>query len=74
MSRNGSHLEKVASIDAQLRLLAPKKVSEDDKLVEFDTLMLDSFLNTVQDLHGSDIRERVFSLPLPFPIKSFIFE
>ncbi|KMZ67961.1 Phosphoenolpyruvate carboxylase [Zostera marina] len=59
MLGNGNHLEKMASIDAQLRLLAPKKVSEDDKLVEFDTLMLDSFLNTVQDLHGSDTRERV---------------
>lgn len=55
-SRN---LEKMASIDAQLRLLAPKKVSEDDKLVEYDALLLDRFLDILQDLHGEDIRETV---------------
>ncbi|KAK9951451.1 hypothetical protein M0R45_006892 [Rubus argutus] len=33
-------LEKMASIDAQLRLLAPGKVSEDDKLIEYDALLL----------------------------------
>ncbi|XP_031106765.1 phosphoenolpyruvate carboxylase, housekeeping isozyme-like [Ipomoea triloba] len=56
MSRN---LEKMASIDAQLRLLAPAKVSEDDKLVEYDALLLDRFLDILQDLHGEDIRETV---------------
>ncbi|KAL2466657.1 Phosphoenolpyruvate carboxylase 1 [Abeliophyllum distichum] len=56
MSRN---LEKMASIDAQLRLLAPGKVSEDDKLVEYDALLLDRFLDILQDLHGEEIRETV---------------
>ncbi|KAH7844564.1 hypothetical protein Vadar_029450 [Vaccinium darrowii] len=55
-SRN---LEKMASIDAQLRLLAPRKVSEDDKLVEYDALLLDRFLDILQDLHGTEIRETV---------------
>ncbi|RLM61216.1 hypothetical protein C2845_PM14G08810 [Panicum miliaceum] len=36
-------LEKMASIDAQLRMLAPSKLSEDDKLVEYDALLLDRF-------------------------------
>lgn len=52
-------LEKLASIDAQLRLLAPGKVSEDDKLVEYDALLLDRFLDILQDLHGEDIKETV---------------
>ncbi|KAF5731393.1 putative Phosphoenolpyruvate carboxylase [Tripterygium wilfordii] len=56
MDRN---FEKMASIDAQLRLLAPRKVSEDDKLVEYDALLLDRFLDILQDLHGEDIRETV---------------
>ncbi|XP_061969380.1 phosphoenolpyruvate carboxylase 2-like isoform X4 [Populus nigra] len=51
------NLQKMASIDAQLRLLAPGKVSEDDKLVEYDALLLDRFLDILQDLHGKDIRE-----------------
>ncbi|CAI0449096.1 unnamed protein product [Linum tenue] len=53
------NLEKATSIDAQLRLLAPRKVSEDDKLVEYDALLLDRFLDILQDLHGEDIRETV---------------
>nr|CAD1834371.1 unnamed protein product [Ananas comosus var. bracteatus] len=57
MSRNV--VEKLASIDAQLRLLAPGKVSEDDKLVEYDALLLDRFLDILQDLHGEDLREMV---------------
>ncbi|KAL1363152.1 hypothetical protein HN51_011349 [Arachis hypogaea] len=52
-------VEKMASIDAQLRLLAPSKVSDDDKLVEYDALLLDRFLDILQDLHGPDIRETV---------------
>ncbi|KAJ4842294.1 Phosphoenolpyruvate carboxylase [Turnera subulata] len=48
-----------SSIDAQLRLLAPRKVSEDDKLVEYDALLLDRFLHILQDLHGEDIRKTV---------------
>ncbi|CAN1310560.1 hypothetical protein LINPERPRIM_LOCUS28115, partial [Linum perenne] len=56
---NCHHLEKTTSIDAQLRLLAPRKVSEDDKLVEYDALLLDQFLDILHDLHGEDIRETV---------------
>ncbi|CAA3006641.1 phosphoenolpyruvate carboxylase isoform X1 [Olea europaea var. sylvestris] len=55
-SRN---LEKLASIDAHLRLLVPGKVSEDDKLVEYDALLLDRFLDILQDLHGEDLKETV---------------
>lgn len=52
-------LKKMASIDAQLRLIAPAKVSEDDKLVEYDALLLDRFLDILQDLHGEEVREFV---------------
>ncbi|KAJ6822856.1 phosphoenolpyruvate carboxylase 2 [Iris pallida] len=52
-------IEKHASIDAQLRLIAPKKVSEDDKLVEYDAILLDRFLDILQELHGEDLRETV---------------
>ena len=55
----------MASIDAQLRLLAPSKVSDDDKLVEYDALLLDRFLDILQDLHGDDIRETVSFMPSP---------
>jgi phosphoenolpyruvate carboxylase len=51
--------EKHHSIDAQLRLLAPGKVSEDDKLVEYDALLIDRFLDILQDLHGPNLREFV---------------
>lgn len=57
MSRNS--VEKLASIDAQLRLLVPGKVSEDDKLVEYDALLLDRFLDVLQYLHGDEIKETV---------------
>ncbi|KAL8238376.1 hypothetical protein R6Q59_014943 [Mikania micrantha] len=52
-------VEKLASIDAQLRLLAPGKVSEDDKLIEYDALLLDKFLDILQNLHGDNLRETV---------------
>ena len=55
----GRNIEKMASIDAQLRQLAPAKVSEDDKLIEYDALLLDRFLDILQDLHGEDLRETV---------------
>ncbi|KAL6644285.1 hypothetical protein ACP70R_015893 [Stipagrostis hirtigluma subsp. patula] len=55
----GGKVEKMASIDAQLRMLAPTKVSEDDNLVEYDALLLDRFLDILQDLHGGDLREMV---------------
>ncbi|KAI3716220.1 hypothetical protein L6452_23405 [Arctium lappa] len=53
------NVEKLASIDAQLRLLVPGKVSEDDKLIEYDALLLDKFLDILQDLHGEVLRETV---------------
>ncbi|RZR91601.1 hypothetical protein BHM03_00019751 [Ensete ventricosum] len=52
-------MERHASIDAQLRLLAPGKVSEDDKLVEYDALLVDRFLDILQSLHGEDLRDTV---------------
>ncbi|KAK7335076.1 hypothetical protein VNO80_26847 [Phaseolus coccineus] len=53
------NMEKMASIDAQLRQLAPSKVSEDDKLIEYDALLLDRFLDILQNLHGEDLKETV---------------
>ncbi|XP_015080616.1 phosphoenolpyruvate carboxylase-like [Solanum pennellii] len=53
------NLEKFASIDAQMRLLVPMKVSEDDKLVEYDALLLDRFLDILEDLHGEGIKTTV---------------
>ena len=52
-------MERHQSIDAQLRLLAPQKLSDDDKLVEYDALLLDRFLDILQDLHGPHLREFV---------------
>ncbi|CAM0910443.1 unnamed protein product [Alopecurus aequalis] len=52
-------MERHHSIDAQLRLLAPGKVSEDDKLIEYDALLIDRFLDILQDLHGPHLREFV---------------
>jgi hypothetical protein len=54
-----SAVERRQSIDAHLRLLAPEKVSEDDKLVEYDAVLNDRFLDILQDLHGSELRELV---------------
>ncbi|KAF3534015.1 hypothetical protein DY000_02043024 [Brassica cretica] len=47
----GRNIEKKASIDAQLRQLVPAKMSEDDKLIEYDALLLDRFLDILHDLH-----------------------
>ncbi|CAH8391230.1 unnamed protein product [Eruca vesicaria subsp. sativa] len=58
----GRNVEKKASIDAQLRQLVPAKVSEDDKLIEYDALLLDRFLDILQDLHGEDLRETIQEL------------
>jgi|UniRef100_A0ACD5XRD8 phosphoenolpyruvate carboxylase len=52
-------IERLSSIDAQLRLLVPGKLSEDDKLIEYDALLLDRFLDVLQGLHGDDLREMV---------------
>ncbi|CAK9267717.1 unnamed protein product [Sphagnum jensenii] len=51
--------KNLASINAKMRLLVPKKVSEDDKLIEYDALLLDRFLGILQGLHGDDVRETV---------------
>jgi phosphoenolpyruvate carboxylase len=52
-------LQKMASFDAQMRLLVPRKVSEDDKLIEYDALLLDRFLDILQDVYGPEIKETV---------------
>jgi len=70
MANNSRNLEKLASIDAQLRLLVPGKVSEDDKLIEYDALLLDRFLDILQDLHGEDLKETVNIIELDIP---FVF-
>lgn len=54
-----AYLQKITSIDAQMRLLVPKRVSDDDKLIEYDALLLDRFLDVVEDLHGKEIKETV---------------
>jgi hypothetical protein len=57
--------QKMASINAQMRLLVPKKISEDDHLVEYDAILLDRFLDILQDLHGPDVKETVRSTKCP---------
>lgn len=52
-------LQNIASIDAQMRLLVPKRVSDDDKLIEYDALLLDRFLDILEDLHGKELKETV---------------
>ncbi|CAD6219742.1 unnamed protein product [Miscanthus lutarioriparius] len=59
MAALGAKMERLSSIDAQLRMLVPGKVSEDDKLIEYDALLLDRFLDILQDLHGDDLKEMV---------------
>jgi len=48
-------------------MLVPGKVSEDDKLIEYDALLLDRFLDILQDLHGDDLKEMVPLLLLSCP-------
>ncbi|VAH64102.1 unnamed protein product [Triticum turgidum subsp. durum] len=57
MARNAA--DKATSIDAQLRMLAPKKLSDDDKLVEYDALLIERFLCILQGLQGDKIRKTV---------------
>jgi hypothetical protein len=64
MAALGAKMERLSSIDAQLRMLVPGKVSEDDKLIEYDALLLDRFLDILQDLHGDDLKEMVTLLRL----------
>jgi phosphoenolpyruvate carboxylase len=52
-------LQKMASIDAQMRLLVPKRVSPDDKLIEYDALLLDRFLDILEDLHGKELKDTI---------------
>ncbi|CAN6217280.1 unnamed protein product [Urochloa humidicola] len=59
MAALGAKVERLSSIDAQLRMLVPGKLSEDDKLIEYDALLLDRFLDILQDLHGDDLKEMV---------------
>ena len=52
-------VERLSSIDAQLRQLVPAKLSEDDKLIEYDALLLDRFLDVLHGLHGDDLKDLV---------------
>ncbi|KAJ3686333.1 hypothetical protein LUZ61_015497 [Rhynchospora tenuis] len=56
---NNASLERHQSIDAQLRQLVPGKVSDDDKLVEYDALLVDQFLEILQFSHGDKLRDLV---------------
>lgn len=40
-----NNLEKMASINGHMRFLVPGKVFEDNKLIEYDALLLDRFLD-----------------------------
>jgi hypothetical protein len=64
--------KNLASINAKMRLLVPKKVSEDDKLIEYDALLLDRFLGILQGLHGDDVRETVIIIIIIIIISSII--
>jgi len=57
--------ERHHSIDAQLRALAPGKVSEE--LIQYDALLVNRFLDILQDLHGDDLKEMVPLLLLSCP-------
>eukprot|EP00249_Psilotum_nudum_P025002 c29345_g2_i1 orf=1-2079(-) len=52
-------LHRLRSFDEQMKELMPIKVSEDDKLIEYDALLLDRFLDILENLNGKDIRETV---------------
>jgi len=55
-------LQKNRSIDAQMRLLVPKRVTEDDKLVDYGAFLLDRFLNVLESLHGKELKETVHEI------------
>jgi hypothetical protein len=67
-SAGSGKIERLSSIDAQLRLLVPGKLSEDDKLIEYDALLLDRFLDVLQGLHGDDLREMVCNVSCRFDL------
>lgn len=52
-------LQKMPSMDEHMRKLVPRKVSDDDHLIEYDALLLDRFMDILQDLHGDDMRDKV---------------
>jgi len=66
------NLEKLASIDAQLRLLVPAKVSEDDKLVEYDALLLDRF-STFSKIYMGRISRKLFKSVMSFLLSMKVF-
>ncbi|KAI3827465.1 hypothetical protein L1987_01541 [Smallanthus sonchifolius] len=37
-----------------------KMLIDDDKLIKYDALLLDKFLDILQDLHGEDMKETLF--------------
>lgn len=49
----------VTSMDEQIRKIVPGKVSEDDKLIEYDALLLDHFFQILHDLYDEETQERV---------------
>ncbi|TVU06050.1 hypothetical protein EJB05_49241, partial [Eragrostis curvula] len=58
--KGGKVVERLSSsFDAQMRMLVPRKVSEDNKLIEYAALLLHRFLHILQDLHGTDIKDMV---------------
>ncbi|KAK9169084.1 hypothetical protein Syun_001224 [Stephania yunnanensis] len=52
-------VKKMGSIDTRLRFLVSAKLVDDDKLIEYNALLLDQFLDIFLDLHGDEIREIV---------------
>jgi len=63
-------LRKMPSFDAQMRLLVPRKLSEGDKLVEYDALLLDRFLDILRGVNGLEIKETVSVLTFTDRIRS----
>ncbi|KAF8714333.1 hypothetical protein HU200_027797 [Digitaria exilis] len=57
----GSLTEEVQAFDAHLlrQSTPPEKVSADDRLVGYETLLVARFLDILQGLHGSDFRQVV---------------
>ncbi|MCO5546822.1 hypothetical protein L7F22_000258 [Adiantum nelumboides] len=45
--------------DEHMRKLVPHEVIGDDHLIEYDALLLEGFMDILQDLHGDDMREKV---------------
>lgn len=56
---NMAFLQKIKSIDASMRLLVPKKVSEDDMLVDYGAKLVDRSLAILENLHGKEMKDTV---------------